>query len=412
VTLSRYHRSVPASLAFDAACASKQERVFDAPEFSRPKRFAEPRCNENPQIDLETLITAAQNHDEAAIESLIAQFQPLLRSRAHRLWAIVRAGLSSLEWADVEAQITLIFLLRVQGFRPQAGVYFPHYIEKMLDFDGRAWVRGQNRGVALPFSQLSTVGLDEGEENDDFDAWLGVGDSHFPDESRDIERALSLRAALDELPAPQREVVWNCCVLGRTEADVAAQLGLSRSAVRNRLESALVKMRAFLDVSDDSPRECLSRTGRRVAVTTQPLAPAREAFWSLIFAMAKDEKRPDLVGVGAGRPVLLQGVFDFEATGLKSPELLSPELTYTVPIGSVAGIRYLRVGSVCDQMVVVSTVVNGMTHRLVPCAAHSTAYVPFAIVDPIVAGSQIEIHLASAAPGTAIIDVGCLQMPA
>lgn len=400
------------STDFGATGASRSQRGLGAPEF--PLRLPAPDLVATDLVatDLSALIAAAQSHDEVAIEGLISRFQPLLRSRAHRLWAIVRAGLSSLEWADVEAQVTLIFLLRVQGFRPESGVFFPHYIEKMLDFDGRAWVRGQNRGVALPFSQLATVEPNEGEARDDFDAWPGLGTSHFPDESRDVERALSLRAALDALPAPQREVVWNCCVLGRTEADVAGQLGLSRSAIRNRLEAALEKMREFLEVSDDAPRKSLSRTGRRVAATTPSNGQARKAFWSLIFAMAKDEKRPDLVGVGDGRPVLLQGVFDFEATGLKTPRLLSPKLCYTVPIGSVAGIRYLRVGSVCDQMIILSTVVNGMPHRLVPCAAHSTAYVPFAIVDPIVAGSQIEIHLASAAPGTAIIDVGCLQMPA
>lgn len=128
--------------------------------------------------------------------------------------------------------------------------------------------------------------------------------------------------------------------------------------------------------------------------------------------MAKDEKRPDLVGVGAGRPVLLQGTFDFPATGLKEPQLLAKKLIYTVPIGHVLGVRYLRVGSVSEGMVAVSTVVNGLPHRIVPCAANDTMHVSFAIVDPIPAGSQIEIHIASQSPGTAILDVGCLQMPA
>jgi hypothetical protein len=128
--------------------------------------------------------------------------------------------------------------------------------------------------------------------------------------------------------------------------------------------------------------------------------------------MSKNERRPDLVGVGAGRPVLLQGVYEFEATGLKTPELLSPKLRYLVPAGCVAGIRFFRVGVSCDKMVYFTTVVNGMPHRYVPVAANSTVHVPFAIVEPIPAGSEIEIHIASEAPGIAILDVGCLQMPA
>lgn len=362
--------------------------------------------------DLDARIAAAQNHDESAIVSLLQQFQPLLRSRMHRLWGQVRAGMSPLEWADVEAQITLLFLVRLQGFRPESGVFFPHYIEQMLDLDARAWLRRETRGAALPFSQMAQGADDESEDRDDLDAWLRVVDGHFPDESQELVRALSLRAAMDTLPEAQRFAVWNCCVMNRTETEVALEIGVSRSAVRNRLEAGLGKMREFFEVGGEiaaTAPESLTRTGRK-STSTRPGEQIRAQFWS--FAMAKDEKRPDLVGVGAGRPILLQGVFDFEATSLKEPQLLSSKLRYIVPIGSVVGIRYLRIGSVCDQMIVVSTVVNGLPHRLVPCAAHCTAHVSFAIVDPIVAGSEIEIHLASTAPGVAIIDVGCLQMPA
>jgi hypothetical protein len=108
----------------------------------------------------------------------------------------------------------------------------------------------------------------------------------------------------------------------------------------------------------------------------------------------------------------LQGIFDFSATGLKSPELLSGELRFVVPIGYVAGLRFFRAGISCDKMVCLSTVVNGLTHRLIPLAPNSSSHIPFAIVEPIPAGSEIEIHIASDAPGTVIIDVGGLLMPA
>jgi len=364
--------------------------------------------------ELVARVAAAQAHNEEAIQSMLEQFRPLLRSRMHRLWPLVRTGLMSLEWADVEAQITMLFLLRLQAFRPEDGVYFAHYIEQMLDYDGRTWVRALQRSAALPFSQLSPLDTDE-EEMDDPQEWLSRGFS--PDQSHQSDQAMALRDALDALPAPQQKVVWECCVLGRTEADVALELGLSRSTVRNRLEAAIGKMRTHFQSDDENTQGDegrtqgkFTRTGR--ASHKMPIdGDVREEFWNLIL-MAKDEKRPDLVGVGAGRPVLLQGVFAFKGEGLQSPQLLSPKLRYTVPPNTALGVRYLRVGSVCDQMVVVSTVVNGLTHRLVPCAANGTINVPFAIVDPIVAGSEIEIHLACDGDGTAIIDVGCLQMPA
>ncbi len=366
-----------------------------------------------PAPDLEATICAAQNGDEAATEALLLQFRPLLRSRMHHLWTVVRAGFSALEWDDVEAQITFLFLSRLHTFRPDAGVYFPHYIEKMLDFDGRAWLRAQRRGAATPFSQLRAMGDDEDE--DGVSDWIlsraGVEEA---DETPDIDRNLALRTALESLSPPAREVVWKCCVLGRTEVSVATELGVSRSAIRNRLQCALQAMREFfaLEHTDGGVVQNpggTTRTGRAAAKNSSN--PRRE-FWEFLNIMAKDEKRPDLVGVGAGRPVLLQGTYDFPATGLKTPELLSKKLCYTVPIGHVLGVRYLRVGSVSSGMVAVSTVVNGLTHRIVPCAAGSVIHVSFAIVDPIPAGSQIEIHIASQCEGTAIIDVGCLQMPA
>ena len=374
-------------------------------------------------LSLEARVAAAQNGDAGATEALLQQFRPLLRSRVHGLWIAVREELSTLEWADVEAQMTLMFLTRLHAFDASKGVFFPHYIERMLEWDARTWLRAQRRGQATPFSQLGALGED-GVELDD---WMPADPT---DQARDIERVLGLQTALDALPEAQRVVVWGCCVLGKTEARVAQELGLSRSAVRNRLEAALGKMRAFFGSTEEGTRTGRARPDGARAESIHPehvreisgesaAAPANaktarapfQEFWSFISAMAKDEKRPDLVGVGAGRPVLLQGTFDFPATGIKTPDLLSRKMTYTVPKGCVAGVRYVRVGVVCEKMVVISTVVNGLPHRLIPVAANDTAHAPFAIVEPIVAGSQIEIWVASDAPGIAIVDIGVLQMP-
>ena len=392
-----------------------------------PRAPASPRERSSGQtphdFSLEARVLAAQNGDGAATEALLEQFAPLLRSRIHGLWIGVREELSTLEWADIESQMTLIFLQRLHAFDASKGVFFPHYIERMLEWDARTWLRAQRRGLATPFSQLN-LGGEEGAELDDL---MPVAPT---DEARDIESIVALRAALDDLPHPQRLVVWGCCVLGKTEVQMAQELGLSRSAVRNRLEAALIKMRAFFGSTQEGTRTGRARpeTLLRVAqgetqsgarnAATAPATSKKMAnatpfheFWNSLSLMAKDEKRPDLIGVGAGRPVLLQGTFDFPATGIKTPDLLSPKLTYTVPAGHVAGVRYVRVGVMCEKMAVISTVVNGMPHRLIPVAANGTAHAPFAIVEPIVAGSQIEIWVASDAPGVAVVDVGVLQMP-
>ncbi|PQV63300.1 RNA polymerase sigma factor, sigma-70 family [Abditibacterium utsteinense] len=370
-----------------------------------------------PDVSLEDWIRRAQNGDAAAVEFLLEQFRPLRRARTHALWTAACENLSSFEWADVEAEVVLLFLSRLQSFRFEEGVYFPHYIERMLYFDGLSWLRGQRRDAAVPFSQLAVSGSTRtgNESSEDIEEWLFPGADNL---ARDVEQTLSLRDALDALPAAQKHLVWQCCVLSRTEADVARELGWSRSTVRNRLEVALSQLRDYFGVETNTG----TRTGRISSRDTsgrntfQHNTFQRNAlqseFWSFILIMAKDEKRPDLVGVGSGRPVLLQGTFDFPATGIKTPQLLSTKLRYVVPPGTIAGIRFVRAGIMCEKMVCVSTVVNGMPHRLICVAANTAVHVPLAIVEALPAGSEVEIHIASDAPGTAIIDVGCLQMPA
>ena len=360
--------------------------------------------------ELAPVIERAQVGDNAAVESLLLKFRPLLRARMHWLWAKLREDMTGVEWADVEAQVQVIFLSRLQEFRPDEGIFFPHYIARMLDFDSRHWLRTQRRGGAVPFSQLCSI-TDDGEDPE----WWMRGESNEC-AAPSVDEIVSMQDALKVLSSAQREVVWQCCVQGNSEVAVAQHLGISRSAVRNRLGSALNRLRAFFgehgaivgQVSVNEQVVPITRTGRRVPRSVL----AHYEFWIWRMNMSRDEKRPDLVGVGSGQPVLMQGVFDFPATGLKTPQLLSPKLRYVVPMGYVAGIRFLRAGVSCAKMVCVSTIVNGMPHRLVPVAANDTMHVPFAIVEPIVAGSEIEIHIASDAPGTAIIDVGCLQMPA
>ncbi len=356
---------------------------------------------------VESLVARAQNGDEGALEQVMSQFAPLIGSRVQRLWTALQSRLSGTQWDDVQSQVRLSFLTRLRSFAPQRGVYFPVYISRMIDLDCQAWLRSQH-SRETPWSQLS--------ENDDIEYSMeersGEIDAFSQDANWQLEQAVSLRAALGVLTQAQRETVWNCCVLGKTEVAFAAELKISRSAVRNRLAGALSKMRAFFDdENQDGALGELTNLAARSGRSAPRETALQRDFWIGRIAMAKDEKRPDLVGVGTGKPVLLQGVFDFPATGLRRPELLAPRLSYTIPTHCVAGIRYLRVGVQCESLVCISTVVNGDVHRLIPVAANSTVHVSMAIVEPIIAGSQIEIHVACDSAGIAVIDLGILQMP-
>ena len=133
----------------------------------------------------------AQNGEHDAVEDLLQRFRPLLRARMHWLWARLREELHGAEWDDIEAQIQLLFLSRLESFRPDEGVYFPYYIARFLDLDARDWLRRQRRAHAVPFSQLAVAH----EEDDDLDWWLGAPEEEL-DLTPRIDDVMSLRSAL------------------------------------------------------------------------------------------------------------------------------------------------------------------------------------------------------------------------
>ena len=110
-------------------------------------------------------------------------------------------------------------------------------------------------------------------------------------------------------------------------------------------------------------------------------------------------------------PVFLQGVFPFLGNGLMEPFLLHPEVTYTVPDGSVATLEYFRAGNASDQMIYLSVVGNGRVRRYFPISPQGDSHVSLAIREAIPAGTRIEIHVAAARGvlGTVVVDAGFLE---
>ncbi|HVF85810.1 MAG TPA: hypothetical protein VM821_07490, partial [Abditibacteriaceae bacterium] len=107
------------------------------------ERFAPPRDADFPSENIEEIVARAQGGDESALENAMSQFGPLIGSRVQRLWTALQSRLSGVEWDDVQSQVRLSFLTRLRDFQPERGVYFAHYIVRMIDLDCQAWLRSQ-----------------------------------------------------------------------------------------------------------------------------------------------------------------------------------------------------------------------------------------------------------------------------
>lgn len=110
-------------------------------------------------------------------------------------------------------------------------------------------------------------------------------------------------------------------------------------------------------------------------------------------------------------PRFLQGVYHFEGNGLEKPSLLDHELTYEVPSGLQAQFVYFRGGNSSDELACVVLMRDGEPMRYFPIGARADCHVPLRVVEDLLSGTRLEVHLAAPAgsSGVVVVDVGMVE---
>lgn len=108
----------------------------------------------------------------------------------------------------------------------------------------------------------------------------------------------------------------------------------------------------------------------------------------------------------------LQSIFDFEGRGLHEPFLLDRRLTYTVPAGNEAQFVYFRGGNSSSELVCAIVMRDGEPMRYFPIGAQDGTHVALRVVEDLLAGTEVEIHLAAdaGATGHVVIDMGLVEI--
>lgn len=114
----------------------------------------------------------------------------------------------------------------------------------------------------------------------------------------------------------------------------------------------------------------------------------------------------------SSRPRFLQGVYDFQGRGLHAPFLLDPQLTYTVPAGNEAQLVYFRGGNGSADLVCAIVMRDGQPMRYFPIGARSSTHVALRVVEDLLAGARIELHLAApeGTGGQLVVDLGLMEI--
>jgi len=157
------------------------------------------------------------------------------------------------ELYDATSRLVFGLVLRIVGDRASAE-------EVLLDVYTQAWRQAANYDEArgAPLAWLMTIARSRAidrirsskhdQQKDPLDAVAELSDREpSPEQATvDSERRRLVRAALDTLPAEQREVVELAYYSGLSHSEIASRLGQPLGTVKTRTRLAMIKLRDML----------------------------------------------------------------------------------------------------------------------------------------------------------------------
>ncbi|MBT0770662.1 molybdopterin oxidoreductase [Kineosporia sp. J2-2] len=111
-------------------------------------------------------------------------------------------------------------------------------------------------------------------------------------------------------------------------------------------------------------------------------------------------------------PRFLQGIYAFTGQGQHKPGPVDPALSYTVPEGKTAQALYFRGGNSAAELITVVLMRDGSPMRYFPIGARSDVHVPLRVVEDLLGGTVLELHVAAPEEldGTLVIDFGLVEV--
>jgi hypothetical protein len=108
----------------------------------------------------------------------------------------------------------------------------------------------------------------------------------------------------------------------------------------------------------------------------------------------------------------IQGVFTYQGCGFTKPVALEPKADYIVPAGKRAHLVYCRVGNPSSELICLILKRDGKPTRYFPVGAKAGAQMPHALVDDLLAKSELEVVIAApeGQAGSALIDMGFVEI--
>ncbi len=168
------------------------------------------------------LIARCRDGDQSAWEALVRRHSALVA-------AIVRGGfrLSPADAEDVFQEVFTRLYVRLGSIREGDAV--------------RGWIAQVARNAALDQIRRSGREVVTGEP---------LGEAAFDEPLRSVEEALSVRAALAQLPAHQQEILDRFFARDESYDTIGAELGIPPGTIASRISRALAALRVAWEAAE------------------------------------------------------------------------------------------------------------------------------------------------------------------
>lgn len=114
------------------------------------------------------------------------------------------------------------------------------------------------------------------------------------------------------------------------------------------------------------------------------------------------------------KPIFLQGLYPFMGTGLESPQVFGPAVTYKVPFDKRAQLVYFRAGNSSAELIYVVFLRDRKPMRYFPVGAKNAIHVSLAVVEDLQPETTLEVRAAApeGVSGLIVLDIGLMEFAA
>ena len=112
------------------------------------------------------------------------------------------------------------------------------------------------------------------------------------------------------------------------------------------------------------------------------------------------------------KPAFIQGLHQYEGSGLAKPVPFTTPVTYTVPFDKRSQMIYLRAGNPSPELIYLVLLRGAQPMRYFPIGAKGAVHVPLAVLEDLSPQTKLEVLVAApeGSQAAVVLDIGFVEI--